>query len=200
MRLGLSKGYPHETGDMMDSFNPPVIEGVALRLRPVRPDDAAYIHALRMNQAYNRHLSPITGTVDDQRAWIEQYQLREAAGREIYYIIERHDSTRCGTVRLYEITPDSFIWGSWILDHNKPRKAALESAVLSFGIGFQSLSKDRAFVDVRIQNKHAEAFYHRLGMTEMYRTAQDIFFVYPRARFEADSAGYLAILEKEARA
>ena len=150
----------------MGDFIPPVAEGPSLRLRPVRPDDAAYIHGLRVNPAYNRHLSPATGTVADQRAWIERYQAREAAGQEIYYIIERRDTgLPCGTVRLYDIEADRFTWGSWILDQTKPPKAALESAVLSFGLGFDDLGRDLACVfDVRVTTP-TPAFHRRFGMT-----------------------------------
>jgi len=54
------------------------IDGIQLSLRLVLPDDAAYIHALRSNPAYNSHLSTVSGTVDDQRRWIEAYKSREA--------------------------------------------------------------------------------------------------------------------------
>jgi RimJ/RimL family protein N-acetyltransferase len=176
------------------------VEGPNLVLRLIQPADAGYVYGLRINPAYNSHLSEIRGTADDQRRWIDDYKAREADGSELYYIIERRDGMRCGTVRLYDIQVESFTWGSWILDQNKPPKAALESAMLSFGIGFQDLGLERATVDVRIANTHAEAFYRRLGMTETHRTEQDIFFVYPRSRFEAVRAGYQAILEKDAMA
>jgi len=155
------------------------IDGVRLSLRLVEPDDAAYIQGLRTNPAYNQHLSAVTGTAEDQRAWIEAYKDREAAGTEYYFVIERKAGERCGVVRLYDITEDRFTWGSWILDHNKPRKAALESAVLSFGVGFDVLGLDVANVDVRVKNTHAEAFYRRLAMTETHRTERDIYFEYP---------------------
>ena len=90
--------------------------------------------------ADNVHLSKVTGTVGDQRRWIADYKAREAAGREFYYVIARSDGTRCGLVRLYDIGPDRFTWGSWILDHNKPPKAALESAVRIYDIGFGRLA------------------------------------------------------------
>ena len=83
---------------------PSEMTGSRLRLRPVMPEDAAFIHGLRTDPAYNTHLSPVTGTVDDQRAWIEAYKVREAAGEEIYYVIERRDGVPCGVVRLYDIT------------------------------------------------------------------------------------------------
>lgn len=172
------------------------VEGPNLTLRLIEPDDAAYVHGLRINPLYNSHLSKVTGTVDEQRQWIEGYKGREAAGQEFYYLIERQDGTRCGLVRLYDLEAESFTWGSWILDENKPPKAALESAVLSFGIGFDVLQRDLAKVDVRVDNTHATAFYRRLGMTETYRTAQDIFFSYPRAQFVAHRPIYLKLLSE----
>lgn len=173
------------------------VEGPNLILRLIRPDDADYVHALRTDPAYNRHLSELRGTAEDQRSWIEDYKAREADLRELYYVIERKDGIRCGLVRLYDIDAGSFTWGSWILDHNKTRKAALESAILSFGVGFDGLCLSFAYIDVRIGNQHAEAFYRRLSMTEIRRDVKDIYFTYPRSRFEANRAGYLAILEAE---
>ena len=175
------------------------VEGPNLILRLIEPEDAAYVHSLRSNPAYNTHLSTVTGTVEDQRTWIEDYKSREAQGQEFYYVIERKDGTRCGLVRLYEIEAESFTWGSWILDKNKTRKAALESAVLSFGIGFDALEMHSAIVDVRVANRHAAAFYRRLGMVETHRIDGQIFFAYPRARFDADKEAYHSILEHEKR-
>lgn len=181
----------------MVSENLARVEGPNLILRLILPEDADYVHALRTDPAYNRHLSEVRGTVEDQRRWIEGYKAREADLRELYYVIERKDGTRCGLVRLYGIGADSFTWGSWILDHNKTRKAALESAVLSFRVGFDGLGLSQALVDVRIGNEQALAIYQRLGMIELRRDDQDIYFIYPRSRFEADRAGYRAIFEGE---
>ena len=170
------------------------IEGPNLALRLIQPEDAVFVHGLRVDPGYNRHLSEVRGTAEDQRRWIERYKAREAAGAELYYIIERHDGTRCGTVRLYDITQDSFTWGSWILDQNKTRKAALESAVLIYRAAFELLGLTEARFDVRCDNTNTLAFHRRFGATQTHEDAQDIFFVYPRARFEADRAAHLAIL------
>lgn len=172
------------------------IEGPSLVLRLITPDDAAYVHGLRLDPAYNAHLSEVRGTVEDQRVWIEAYKAREAAGQEFYYIITRSDGTRCGTVRLYDITGDSFTWGSWILDRNKPPKAALESAVLVYEVAFKVLGIERAVFEVRMDNLNTLAFHRRFGATETHRTDHDIFFTYPRARFDADRDGYFALLEQ----
>ncbi|PZX40652.1 RimJ/RimL family protein N-acetyltransferase [Roseinatronobacter thiooxidans] len=171
--------------------------GPNLRLRLIEETDASYVHTLRLDPTYNTHLSSVTGSVEDQVAWIRAYKAREDVGQEYYFVIERHDATRCGTVRLYDISGDSFTWGSWILDENKPAKAALESAILSFSFGFEGLGLSQACVDVRIANTHAEAFYRRLGMVETERDEQDIYFTYARSRFDADRAGFLAVLKGE---
>ena len=172
------------------------VEGPNLILRLIKPDDAAYVHGLRTNPMYNGHLSKVTGTVQDQRAWIEGYQARESAGQEFYYVIERKDGTRCGLVRLYDFDVESFSWGSWVLDENKTRKAALESAILSFGVGFDALGVQLVNVDVRVTNEHAAAFYRRLGMEETHRTDQDIFFNYTREKFDTDRTHHLKQLSE----
>lgn len=169
---------------------PPDMTGPRLRLRPVTPEDAAFIHGLRTDPAYNAHLSPVTGTVADQRDWITRYMAREAAGEEMYYIIERRDGTPCGTVRLYDIAADSFTWGSWILNEDKPPKAALESALLSFAAGFEGLGLARADIDVRRDNERAINFYRRFGMTETGSDAENLYFEITRARFTALRAAH----------
>jgi len=177
---------------------PAPIEGRHLRLRPVAPDDAPYIHALRTDPRYNAHLSPVTGGVEAQRQWIERYLEREVQGREIYFVIERRsDGMRCGVVRLYDIAEQQFTWGSWILDDHKPSKAALESAVLSFGYGFRFPRTEKALIDVRRENYRALHFYRRFGMIETGADETNSYFEYPRAQFLADLPRYRRLLGVE---
>lgn len=170
------------------------IDGPNLCLRLVTHEDADYILSLRSDPQYNRYLSETTGDIEDQKAWISTYKAREAAGLEYYYVIERLDGLRCGVVRLYEITKETFTWGSWILDGNKPPKAALESAVLSFGIGFEKLGIEIANIDSRIENQHAIAFYRRLGVTQLRQDECDIFFEYSRTQYRRDLRKYFSII------
>jgi RimJ/RimL family protein N-acetyltransferase len=157
--------------------------GANVRLRPVVPQDAAFIHGLRVDPAYNAHLSPVTGTAADQRDWILRYKEREAAGQEIYFVIERLDGTPCGTVRLYDITVDSFTWGSWILNEDKPPKAALESALLLYDIGFEVLDKSRSVFDVRADNERTLNFHLRFGAEETGSDSKNIYFELTRKKF-----------------
>lgn len=175
------------------------IEGVRLALRLVAPEDADFIHGLRLDPRYNTHLSAVTGTVADQRGWIESYKAREAAGTEYYYIIERLDNGRaCGVVRLYEIEGDQFTWGSWILNEDKPPKAALESAVLSFGAAFDRLDLRIAAVDVRKGNHRALNFYERFNMARESEDPQNIYFSYSAEQFRQDVGDHLRAIGTEA--
>ena len=155
------------------------IEGIRLCLRLVEPNDAAYIFSLRTNPVYNTYLSAVNGTVEDQRMWIERYKEREAAGHEYYFVIERRDEhIPCGLVRLYDIDRERLTWGSWILDANKPRKAALESANLSFGVAFNELSVSEVLVKVNRDNLRAISFYQRYGMTLTNSGKDEFLYIY----------------------
>lgn len=174
---------------------PSPIDGPSLRFRLIQPQDANYVYTLRKDPAYNQHLSEVRGTAEDQRRWIEGYKTREAQGLEYYYVIERRDDARrCGLVRLYDIDTDHFTWGSWILDHNKPPKAALESAVLIYDVGFSFLGLARAVFEVRRDNDRALAFHRRFGAQETHADAVDTFFTYSREIFLHDRAAHLAVL------
>lgn len=176
---------------------PEYFGGPNIVLRLVRPADAEYVYGLRSNPAYNQYLSKVRGTVEDQRQWIERYKMRECAGAEFYYVIERHDGVRCGLVRLYNIRANEFTWGSWMLDHNKPRRAALESAVISMGIGFERLDKSLARVDVNVGNARAAGFYRRFGMQEVGSDDREINFLYSRERFRADLDSHMVVLAEK---
>ena len=94
------------------------IEGPNLVLRLIRPIDAGRVHALRVDSAYNHHLSAVRGTAEDQRPWIETYKARKADLSEFYYAIERKDGTCCGLVRLHVIGAEC-TWGRYILSREK---------------------------------------------------------------------------------
>lgn len=166
-----------------------------MQFRLVRPDDAAYVVSLRINSAYNTHLSSVSDDVEAQRVWIEAYKDREAAGSEYYFIIETQKNLPCGVVRIYDIKDSIFTWGSWILDHNKPHKAALESAFLIYWIAFEMLGLDRAVFEVMRENNHTLAFHERFGARETGRDSVNVYFDYTRTQFAADKPEFIATLE-----
>lgn len=158
--------------------------GRNVTLRFVQEDDAEYIWSLRNDARYNEHLSSTTGTVEDQRVWIRGYKEREAAGIEYYFVVFRNsDNSRCGTVRLYDIHDGQFTWGSWILDENKPHKAALDSAIRVYQFGFDILGLDRSVFDVRKENDHTLRFHDRFGSERTHEDDDNIYYELPRDAF-----------------
>ena len=174
-----------------------LVDGIRLRLRLVEPDDAEYIFSLRTDPAYATHLSSVSGTVEDQRAWIRAYKAKEAAGSEFYFVIERRDTGEpCGLVRLYDIEGDRFTWGSWILDETKPSKAALESAVLIYRVGFDLLAKRISVFEVRNENTHTISFHRRFGAHQTGRDSVSTYFEYSVSQFRDDKPRYSKLLEE----
>jgi len=180
---------------------PAPLSGLRLRLRPVELSDASYIYGLRTDSRYNLHLSAVTGTADDQRAWIERYLLREAGGCEVYFVIERLvDAQPCGAVRLYDIGTERFTWGSWILDTGKPAKAALESAVLVYDFGFGAMGLQYTGFEVRKDNHRTLSFHRRFGATETGEDDVNLYFIYTRSRFLADRPRHWTAITEEVQA
>lgn len=153
------------------------IQGYRLKLRLVTAEDAAYIQELRTLPQYGRYLSEPAPSTEAQRLWIETYKAREAEGLEYYFVIQRlDDDSRCGVVRLYDIMDGKFTWGSWILDDNKPDKAALDSALLVYQVAFDMLGCKTAVFDVRIDNQRTIAFHRRFGAIETGSDAANLYF------------------------
>jgi RimJ/RimL family protein N-acetyltransferase len=150
----------------------------SIAMRLARPSDAEYIHGLRMDPAYNQHLSTAVATVEAQRNFLVRYQESEARGREYYFVIDnKSKQLPCGVVRVYDLRPDSFSWGSWILDHNKPRRAAIESAMFVYDFGYGVLGYQSSHFEVRRGNTPVISFHERFGAV---RTSEDELNVYFR--------------------
>ncbi|EHJ93081.1 GNAT family N-acetyltransferase [Vreelandella boliviensis] len=144
-----------------------ILESKNILIRFVEESDADFILSLRLDNRYNTFLSAVSPDVKAQRNWIKKYKKDEERGEQYYFIIERLDGTPCGTVRVYDIRKDSFCWGSWILNENKTRYAALESAFLVYEFGFKKLGFKKSHFDVMKGNKGVIKFHTRMGATKL---------------------------------
>ena len=150
-------------------------------LRFVEPDDAEFILGLRLDVRYNQYLSTTINDVNAQRNWIKEYKSREREGKEYYFIIERKvDEIPIGTVRLYDFIEqaNSFCWGSWILNEDKTRFAAIESAMLVYRFAFEEVQFSRSHFDVRKENKSVLSFHRKMGAKEMGEDELNVYFHY----------------------
>lgn len=153
-----------------------------IRLRLIEESDAPFVVGLRTDEKYNRYLSAVGSDVEAQRQWIRNYKSDEKSGRQYYFIIERLDGSPCGTVRLYDFQVNSFSWGSWILNDNKTKYAAVESAFLVYEFGFQHLQFSASHFEVMKGNDKVTSFHEKMGAV---RVGEDEEFLYFEIRKEA---------------
>jgi RimJ/RimL family protein N-acetyltransferase len=147
-----------------------------IRLRLVEPSDAEFILSLRLDQKYNSFLSKVDNDIESQRTWIRNYKEDEANKKQFYFIIERMDGVACGTVRIYDLRSDSFCWGSWILNENKTRYAAIESALLVYRYGFDILGFKKSHFDVMKGNSKVTDFHKKFGAVMVSEDSDNDYF------------------------
>ncbi|KXI22128.1 GNAT family N-acetyltransferase [Photobacterium sanguinicancri] len=151
-----------------------------IKLRLVLESDAEFIISLRNDERYNKHLSQTNGDVETQIQWIKEYKNKEKNKEEYYFIVERNDGVPCGTVRLYDFNSESFCWGSWILNTEKTRYSAIESALLVYKYAFEELKFQRCHFDVRKDNIKVNQFHLKFGATKVGETGKDFLYeIYP---------------------
>lgn len=148
----------------------------SILMRLVEEQDAEFILSLRLNQNLNTFLSKVNADVEAQSNWIRHYKEDEAKGKQYYFIVERLDGIRCGTVRLYDFTEDSFSWGSWILNNDKTRYAAIENAFLVYEFGFDVLGFNKSHFEVMKGNDRVIAFHEKLGAIRVNEDDTNIYF------------------------
>lgn len=161
------------------------LKSKTVHLRLIGIEDAEFVLGLRLDSRYNQFLSAVKPDLAAQKQWIVDYKNEELAGRQYYFIIERVDGIPCGTVRIYDIRDDSFCWGSWILNENKTRYAAIESAFLVYDFGFDKLGFDKAHFDVVKQNERVVSFHKKMGAVEVDEDHTNFYFEISRENVEA---------------
>jgi RimJ/RimL family protein N-acetyltransferase len=162
------------------------LHGKSLMFRNAVPDDAEFILSLRTDPEKSRYLSAVSPDVQRQRDWLAAY--RDGTG-QAYFIIH-HDGSAIGTIRLYDARGDSFCWGSWMLADQRPKHAAVESALMVYAYAIDHLDFRRSHFDVRRDNAKVIAFHERMGAERTSADDHDIFF---RMSGEAIAAARLAL-------
>lgn len=140
-----------------------ILKSKTIQIRFVEEFDADFILKLRLDKKYNQFLSNVNSDIQAQKDWIKNYKNDEANKKQFYFIIERNDGKPCGTVRIYDLKDNSFCWGSWILNEDKTRYAALESAFLVYEFGFNQLGFSSSHFDVRKNNEKVISFHKKMG-------------------------------------
>lgn len=153
-----------------------LLESKSIRLRFVKLEDSEFILKLRLDEKYNQFLSTVSPDLQSQKDWIIRYKNEESAKKQFYFIIERLDGKSCGTVRIYDLKKDSFCWGSWILNEDKTRYSALESAFLVYQFGFEELGYEKSQFDVMKDNQKVISFHKKMGAVEIGEDEKNHYF------------------------
>jgi RimJ/RimL family protein N-acetyltransferase len=137
----------------------------SIGVREVSLSDANYILKLRLDDSYSKYISKVSNEVSAQEHYIRQYLENNIHSRESFYLILTNTATEkpCGTVRIYNFKDDTFEWGSWILDNNKTRYAAMETAVLIYEFAFNTLGFRKSEFEVNKNNDKVVSYHKKSG-------------------------------------
>lgn len=161
--------------------------------RLVTQKDAEFICTLRNSEDLNTYISKSTVDTEMQRQWIAKYKERENKNEEYYFIICRNaDNLPIGTVRIYDFLeqPKSFCWGSWILNSDKTRYAAVESALLVYEAGFNHLNFDQSHFEVMKGNNNVHEFHLRMGAEKVREDEVNEYYIYKKETYEKNLSKY----------
>lgn len=171
-----------------------VLEKYGVKLRLVEIDDAEFIVRLRTDSKLSAFISATSGDVEAQKAWIRSYKEREATDREYYFIVEK-DGASWGTIRIYNLTNNSFESGSWVFLSDAPSGISILSGIVAreFAFGHYPWAEYVTF-SVRKKNKHVLAYHKRYNPELVGETDLDYFFQLSRERFFEGAQKYLRLL------
>jgi hypothetical protein len=125
-------------------------DGITLRL--VEKSDSKFVLDLRNDKKLGQNISFTSPDIDDQINWIEEYKKREISKEEFYFIFEDSSHQPWGTVRLYNLTSDSFTIGSWICKEGNKDKIAIKAWLKIVEFGFNELNYKTCLFDIRKKN------------------------------------------------
>jgi hypothetical protein len=168
------------------------VVGKNLFLRDITEDDARFVFDLRTDPIKSKHLSAISGRIEDQASWIVSYKVKTD---QAYFIVCDNQNNRLGCIRMYDPIGDSYCWGSWLMVSGLGPLVAIESALLVYSYGvFLGFSEAR--IDVRQKNEHVWKFHERFAGAELIKEDDlDRFYVVKGEKINRMLAKYCDFLK-----
>ena len=162
-----------------------------IKMRLVEEHDAEFILSLRLDEKYSTYLTKVESDLDRQKSWIKEYKKSEQEKKQFYFIIERLDGCACGTVRLYDFREHSFSWGSWILNQDKTRYSAIESALMVYKYGFDYLGFMKSHFEVMKGNEKVVAFHEKMGARRVGEDEVNFYFEINKPQIDIVRANFI---------
>jgi hypothetical protein len=162
--------------------------------RLVGPDDAPFIYKLRTDPLLCRFVSPVEGSVNDQKQWIIDYKSREATGEEFYILsIDQISGNGMGVNRLYNLNGNSFELGSWLYMPNEDISKSILGDIFTKETGYENLDLDFCTFNVRKANKSVLRYHQGYLPEIMGEDDLNIYFRLSRVNFNKNKLKYLKI-------
>lgn len=168
-----------------------------IQARFVTEDDAEFIIKLRTDPRLTRFIHDTDSDMQKQREWIRNYKVREAEGKEYYFVVSNKDIP-AGLIRIYNIHDKVFTVGSIIMDKEAPIHCALAATIMAKEIAFETLDLELedTFDGVHVDNKQVVKLSLSWGKKE-YRRFQDVKGEY--IAFQLTKEDYLQVKPKKVR-
>jgi len=145
-------------------------EGLGVRLRPVRPEDAAFIVWLRNLDHVKGRLGDSAANIKDQHAWLEKYFAREG---DYYFIAETMGGVSVGTHGIYDMADGSAEKGRQAV---RPEvMAGVPSAILATDIAFErlhlrELRSTTLSTNTKVISLHLKSGFKKVGLSRNHQT------------------------------
>jgi hypothetical protein len=168
-----------------------------IQARFVTENDAEFIIKLRTDPLLTRFIHDTDSDVQKQREWIRNYKVREAEGKEYYFVVSNNDIP-AGLIRIYHIHDKVFTVGSFIMDKGAPMHCALATTIMAKEIAFEILDMELedSFDGVHVDNKQVVKLSLSWGKKE-YRRFQDVKGEY--IAFQLTKEDYFKVKPKKVR-
>lgn len=174
-----------------------IYDKYGIHARFVTEDDAEFIIKLRTDPRLSRFIHDTDSDVQKQREWIRNYKVREAGGKEYYFLVS-NKGIPAGLIRMYNIHDKTFTVGSVIMDKDAPIHCVLAATIMVKEIAFEVLDMELedSFDGVHVDNKQVVKLNLSWGKKE-YRRFQDVKGEY--IAYKLTKEDYLQVKPKKVR-
>lgn len=167
----------------MNKFiNSETLQGKHINLREVLLTDAPFILSLRCDTKKSQFLHQTQNNLTQQEDYLKRYFTLD---NEWYFIAETKNGAPLGTIRIYDVQGDDFCIGSWIIKDNTLPQAVIESILLCYKYGFETLGFNKVHFDVRKGNKAVLGFHKSMGAKISGENEKYYFFTFNKEDFYA---------------
>lgn len=166
------------------------VQGKYVCIRDVELDDAEFILSLRCDKTKAKYLHKTEYNILKQQEYIKNYQTKKD---EWYFIIERRNSQKIGTCRIYDLKKDSFCIGSWLMINGCSPLEVMEGEYLSKMFAFNKTGFTKFHFDVRKENKKVIHYHKMMGAKQVGETELDYLFECTKSDYIQNIKKYLIV-------